>query len=233
MPSIRTLKIFLTVARHGTFAAAGNLIGLTPAAVGLQIRALAEDLHCQLFDRTARAAILNPTGRSLVPEFEALVRQYEALAAGAGHGNDGLSGTVVIGALVSALMGAFADALWTIKREHPHLDVRLLAGFSADFAARVEGGKIDAAIVTQSPRPLPKDQVWTELYTEMMVLIVPRHPHFSMGDDFRTILNEAPFMRFDQSNVPVLACTLPRAGLSGPAARASVPSWPRIGSPPR
>ena len=103
MPSIRTLKTFLAVARCGTFAAAGKQIGLTPAAVGLQIRALEEDLNCQLFDRNARAAILNPAGRALVPELEALVQRYEALASGR---EDGLSGTVAIGALVSVLMGA-------------------------------------------------------------------------------------------------------------------------------
>lgn len=194
MPSIRTFKTFLAVARYGTFAAAGKHVGLTSAAVGLQIRALEEDLNCQLFDRTARAAILNPAGRSLVPELEALVNRYEAMAAGR---EEGLSGTVVMGALVSALMGAFADALWTLKQEHPRVDVRLFAGLSADFAVKVERGEIDAAVVTQSPRPLAKNLVWTELYTEPMVLIVPRHPHFPLPEDGREILREAPFMRFE------------------------------------
>lgn len=194
MPSIRTFKTFLAVARHGTFAAAGKHVGLTSAAVGLQIRALEEDLHCQLFDRTARAAILNPAGRALVPELEALVHRYEVLASGR---EDALSGTVMMGALVSALMGAFADALWALKQEHPLVDVRLFAGLSADFAGKVERGEIDAAVVTQSPRPLAKNLVWTELYTEPMVLIVPRHPHFVLPDDARDILGSAPFMRFE------------------------------------
>lgn len=110
MPSIRTLKIFLAVARCRTFAAAGNQVGLTPAAIGLQIRALETDLNVQLFDRNARAAVLNPVGRALIPEIEEIVRRYEVLEASAGGGE--MSGTVVVGALVSALMGAFADALW-------------------------------------------------------------------------------------------------------------------------
>ncbi|MDF3882188.1 LysR family transcriptional regulator [Cupriavidus basilensis] len=194
MSSIRTLKTFLAVARCGTFAAAGKQIGLTPAAVGLQIRALEEDLNCQLFDRNARAAILNPAGRALVPELEALVQRYESLASGQ---DDGLSGTVAIGALVSVLMGAFADALWAIKQEHPRLDVRLFAGLSADFALKVEHGELDAAVVTRSPRPLPRNLVWTELYTEPMVLIVPRHPHFFLPADGREMLAEAPFIRFE------------------------------------
>jgi DNA-binding transcriptional LysR family regulator len=40
MSSIRTLRTFLVVARRGSFAAAGQEIGLTAAEVAQQIRAL-------------------------------------------------------------------------------------------------------------------------------------------------------------------------------------------------
>ena len=197
MPSIRTLKIFLSVARCGTFAAAGNQVGLTPAAIGLQIRALEDDLHVQLFDRSARAAVLNPVGRALIPDIEEIVRRYELLEATAGGGD--MSGTVAFGALVSALMGAFADALWSIRQRYPRLDVHLFAGMSSDFARKVEAGELDAAVVTQSPRPLPASLRWTPLYAEPMILIVPRSPHFELPRGASEILRAAPFMRFDRS----------------------------------
>jgi DNA-binding transcriptional LysR family regulator len=196
MPSIRTMKIFLAVVRHGTFAAAGKQIGLTPAAVGLQMRALESDLRCALFDRSARAAVLNASGRRLVPELEELVQRYELLVSGQEGG--GVSGRVVMGALVSALMGDFANALWAIKHQNPQLDVHLFAGMSAGFAVMVERGEIDAAVVTQSPGALAKGLVWTELYTEPMILIVPRHPHFSLSPHFAGVLRDAPFMRFER-----------------------------------
>ncbi len=196
MPSIRTFKIFLAVAKHGTFAAAGKEIGLTAAAVGLQIRALEDELDQVLFDRGPRSVVLNTAGRALIPQIEELVLRYEALAAG-GDGDE-LSGTVVMGALVSALMGAFADALWTLKREHPRLKVRLFAGMSSDFAYKVEHGELDAAVVTQSPRPLSSSLLWTPLYTEPMVLIVPRHPHFTLPREPLEMLGKAPFIRFDR-----------------------------------
>lgn len=196
MPSIRTFKTFLAVVKHGTFVAAGKEIGLTPAAVGLQIRTLEEDLNQVLFDRGARSVVLNTAGRRLIPQLEELVLRYEALAA-VGD-NDELSGTVVMGALVSALMGAFADALWSLKQKHPRLEVKLLAGLSSDFAHKVEHGELDAAVVTQSPRPLPSSLVWSPLYTEPMVLIVPRHPHFQLSRDPLDILRCSPFIRFDR-----------------------------------
>ena len=196
MSSIRTLRTFLAVARHGSFAAAGAEVGLTAAAVGLQMRTLEEDLRRPLFDRGARAVTLNTAGRHAVARVEGLIRNYEELAAGAEAGE--LEGRLVMGALVSALMGAFADALWAIRQEHPRLEVKLFAGQSSTFAEKVQHGELDAAVVMRSPRALPTSMVWTRLYSEPMVLIVPRRPHFALPADPRAILRESPFIRFDR-----------------------------------
>ena len=76
-------------------------------------------------------------------------------------------------------------ALWQLKREHPHLELKLFAGLSSDFAYRVEHGELDAAIVTELPRPLAASLVRTPLYSELMVRIQCRlsEPHIS---EFRT-----------------------------------------------
>ncbi len=196
MSSIRSLRTFLAVARHGSFTAAGKEIGLTAAAVGQQVRALEEELHQALFDRSGRSIVLNTAGRGLVAPVTDVVSRYEALAAR--PGNAQLGGTVVMGALVSALMGAFADCLWALKKRHPGLDVTLLAGQSADFALRVERGELDAAVVTQPPGRLPSSLLWTPLYSEPMVMIVPRRPHFEMPVRPSDILTQCPFIRFDR-----------------------------------
>jgi DNA-binding transcriptional LysR family regulator len=196
MASIRTMKTFLAVAKHGTFAAAGKEIGLTAAAVGLQVRALEEDLNQVLFDRGPRSVVLNTAGRKAVPQVEELLASYEALASS--DDSDALSGKVVMGALVSALMGAFADALLSLKQEHPKLQIQLFSGMSSDFAHQVERGELDAAVMTQPPRALPAGLLWTRLYTEPMVMIVPRRPHFALPEDPLDALRRAPFIRFDR-----------------------------------
>ena len=73
----------------------------------------------------------------------------------------------------------------------------MFAGQSADFAARVAQGELDAAVVTQPPQRLPANLVWSALYTEPMVLIVPRKPHFDMPAEGTAILAQCPFLRFD------------------------------------
>ncbi len=195
MSSIRQFSTFLSVARQGSFAAAGAEVGLSAAAVGLQIRALETGLGYSLFDRRARSIVLNSAGRALVPQAQDLLARYQAMT---DVRHDGMAGTVAVGALVSALMGAFADALWQIRRDHPALVVRLFAGQSAAFAQRVEAGELDAAITTQSPRPLPASLHWSPLYSEPMVLIVPRRAPFRLDSHPHEILRQAPFLRFDR-----------------------------------
>ena len=196
MPSMRTFQTFAAAARLGSFAAAGAEVGLSAAAVGLQVRALESELGFALFDRSGRSVVLNTDGRRVLAEAQDILERWQALQAP--PGGDGLGGTVVMGALVSALMGAFADALWAIKRAHPALEVTLFAGQSADFMARVERGELDAAVVTQPPLRLPATLRWSPLYREPLVLVVPTRPHFKLPAQPQQMLAQCPFMRFDR-----------------------------------
>jgi DNA-binding transcriptional LysR family regulator len=160
------------------------------------MKSLEQDLGVALFDRGPRAVVLNTTGRDAMARIGEILARYEALAQQ--RNADTLSGTLVMGALVSALMGAFADALWALKRDHPQLDVRMFAGMSREFAQKVADGELDAAVVTRPPHALAASLLWTPLYTEPMVLIAPVHPHFTLPKGALRILREAPFIRFDR-----------------------------------
>lgn len=198
MPSIRIFNTFLAVARHGSFVGAAQDVGLTAAAIGLQMTALERSLGYTLFERDKRSVVLNPAARHLVSRIEELVSRWESLLFD--EPADGtLSGSVVMGALVSSLMGAFADALWSVRQANPRLEVKLFAGMSSDFAARVSRGELDAAIVTQPPHALPASLAWSPLYAEPMVLIVPRAPRFNLSTGALAMLGSSPFIRFDRS----------------------------------
>ena len=104
-----------------------------------------------------------------------------------------------MGAQVSALMGAFVGALWQMKRDYPALDIKLFVGLSTDFVTRAECGELGAAATTLPPRVLPAALMWTPLYAEPMVLIVlivPKRPHFALSSDPFAILRTAPFFAF-------------------------------------
>ena len=195
MPSIRVLKNFLAISRHKSVAAAAREIGLTAAAAGQQLQQLEADIGVELFDRTKRSMTLNHHGRSLVEPIQEIIARYEALGS---DFKSELSGTIVLGALVSTLMGAFGNTLNELKQSYPELEIKLIAGLSNNFLDQVIEGSLDAAIVTESPYALPQNVQWTELYSEPMVLIYPtvkNRKNFST----KTASDDLPFIRFERN----------------------------------
>ena len=195
MSSIKTLKNFLAITRHKSVAAAAREIGLTAAAAGQQLQQLEKEIGLELFDRTKRSLSLNAHGRSLIEPIQEIVARYEAL--GSNLKSD-LSGTIVLGALVSTLMGAFGKTLNELKQSFPSLEVKLIAGLSSDFLDQVLDGTLDAAIVTESPYALPQNVQWTELYKEPMILISPASSSKPKSNASHAD-SKLPFIRFERN----------------------------------
>src|SRR3546814_13501223 len=102
MSSIRQFRTALAAAQLGSFVAAGRHVGLTQAAVSLQIKNLESELDTQLFERRAQAAVPTPHGRQILAELEDLVARYENLLAQSGHT---LTAPPPLRPLVSAVAG--------------------------------------------------------------------------------------------------------------------------------
>ncbi|NQW70794.1 MAG: LysR family transcriptional regulator [Betaproteobacteria bacterium] len=191
MSSIKLLKNFLAITRHKSVAAAAREIGLTAAAAGQQLQQLEHEIGVELFDRTKRSLTLNSNGRAVIEPIQEIISKYEAL--GSNLKTD-LSGTIVLGALVSTLMGTFGKTLNELKQNYPELEIKLIAGLSSSFLDQVIEGSLDAAIVTESPYALPQNVQWTELYKEPMILIAPSSLKLS-----ERLINELPFIRFERN----------------------------------
>ena len=194
MSSIRLLKTFLAVAGEGSFAAAAPRVALTQAAVGQQMRALEAELRRPLFERQGKAVVLTDAGRELVPAVRKLVAQYEQLLAAA-PSPDAMAGTVQLGAVVSAVR-PLIQATLALKDKHPALELHVSAAKSMDLVARVAAGELDAAIAVREPGAARPELVWTPLYAEAMVLLVPRNTEDA---PLRTLLERHRFIRFDRS----------------------------------
>lgn len=194
MSTFRLFKTFLAVAQYGSFAAAAERVALTPAAVGLQMRTLEEELRRSLFDRSNRNVRLSADGVALVPYARQLLRDYESMLATQTHEN-AISGSITIGGIVS-VMGVLTKSLIALKACHPALEVRLLAGQSRELPDKVVAGEVDAAIFVKDPTPVHPRTHWSWLYDETLMLLANRRsvsPHADAIDLLRT----RPFIRFD------------------------------------
>jgi LysR family glycine cleavage system transcriptional activator len=83
MPPLNALKAFEAAARHASFARAAEELGVTPAAVSHQVKALEAWLGAPLFVRRAQGLGLTDLGRATLPAlsaaFDALGRAVQEL----------------------------------------------------------------------------------------------------------------------------------------------------------
>lgn len=193
MSSLRLLRTFLAVAAEGSFAAAAQRVALTQAAVGQQMRTLEAELRRPLFEREGKSVVLGEAGRALVPQAHRLVAQYDQMLSAPSP--EAMSGTVHLGAIVSAVR-PLIQATLALKERHPQLDMHVSAAKSMDLLARVQSGALDAAIAVREPGTSRGELAWSPLYSEPMVLLVPRNMALAPA---RTLLASQPFVRFDRS----------------------------------
>lgn len=192
---ITELRTFITVCRHGTFAAAGERIGLTQSAVSSQIKRLEGSLGFALFDRTGRSATLNAAGQTTLGRAEEICALYAKLGElpeDATH-----SGLLRIGAIASTQSTLVARALEALRKGFPLLRVHVSPGVSMRLMDDLDAGQIDAAVIIRPPFGILPDLTWQTLVHEPYVLIAPAS---APGKDWRALLQAQPFLRYDRAS---------------------------------
>jgi DNA-binding transcriptional LysR family regulator len=192
---IRELKTLVAVAREGTFAAAGQKIGLTQAAVSAQMQRLEGELGFELFDRSGRSARLNSMGHQTLAQAQELIRLYNNL--GSRHVGHPATVFVNIGAIASVQRSLLPDVLARFHKQCPGCRTRVIPGLSMELINQVDAGEIDMAAIIRPPFALQSDLRWTTLVHEPFRLLVPRHVE---GDDWAELLSSHPFVRYDRAS---------------------------------
>jgi DNA-binding transcriptional LysR family regulator len=185
VPDLSTvwLRVFLEVARHGSFTVAARVLGWTQSAVSRQVSSLEGALGgAPLFDRLPRGVRLTEAGRALVPHAEAVV---EALH-GAGRELTALrelaGGRVRFGAFATADSALVPHALAAFRDRHPGVLLSREEGLTPRLLDRLASGHLDLAIVSTTGRaPLDAYELHHLLDESLYVAVPAGHPLAGQG----------------------------------------------------
>ncbi|MBL9053186.1 MAG: LysR family transcriptional regulator [Tabrizicola sp.] len=111
LPSLTAIRSFETAARCGSFSLAARELGVTAAAVSLQVKALESELGRQLFLRQGNRILLTDAGRAIYPR---LANAFKELAEAVGPVDQG-RGRLVVSVL--PMLGS-----WVAERLADHGD---------------------------------------------------------------------------------------------------------------
>lgn len=199
--SITLFRTLVAIADQGSFAGAADVVCVSNAAVGQQMRRLEDLLQVALFDRSRQPPRLNQLGLALVPKARELCRSYDTILDDL-RGDAGLIGDFSLGAVPSAIRGLIPISVKQLVDRFPRLHVRVVPGLTDDLYAQVEDGLIDAAVISEPTRASPLMR-WFPLAAEEMILLAS--PEVAEADPAR-ILAAMPYIRHSRrASVGVLA----------------------------
>jgi LysR family glycine cleavage system transcriptional activator len=194
LPPLRALHAFEAAARHLSFGAAANELGVTPTAISHQIRQLEEACGVKLFQRRPRPLLLTSAGARLYP---ALRNGFDALAQAMAL----LAEEDVQAPLRVTSPSAFASK-WLVpqlpkwREENPTVALEIIG---TDAVLDVRAGAADVAIhyARKPPLDLVAHEVFRDLYVPVCSpRLLERHGSIERAAD----LLRLPLIHYDWMN---------------------------------
>jgi DNA-binding transcriptional LysR family regulator len=180
MHDLRRLRAFHAVAERRSFSEAALALGYAQSVVSHHVAALEQEFGLTLVDRTRRPVGLTEAGERLNEHAAAVLGQVSAaedeLRALAGL----LTGTVRVGAFLSACTSFVPQALARFEAAHPDVEVELEQLEPAPVLRRLRAGELDIAVVWEAPgeRSLSDEDEFGRLFLAddpYRVVLPPRH----------------------------------------------------------
>ncbi|OIQ80527.1 HTH-type transcriptional activator CmpR [mine drainage metagenome] len=190
--TLHQLKIFAAVARHMSFTRAAEELHLTPPALSIQVRQLAEAVGQPLFNQIGKKIYLTPAGealmtacRDVLDRLERLTQELAALQ-GLEKGSLKLATLSTAKYFIPRLLGAFCA-------KHPGIDTALFVGNREVLLERLARNQDDLYILGQPPAHM---NVTAEPFADNALVVVARsdHPLLLKKDIAPSHLRDVPFI---------------------------------------
>jgi DNA-binding transcriptional LysR family regulator len=165
--TLNQLRAFLEAHRLGSFTAAAHELSVAQASISELVRRLEDELDAQLFVRGNRRLALTAAGQELLPYAEQVVHASDSgTHAVRSLGSLG-GGTATFGIPRNADYYMLSSLVQTFHMRYPAVRVRMVGQNSAETAAAIQAGEIEAGILILpiddedlTVRPLLRDEVF-------------------------------------------------------------------------
>lgn len=151
MHDLRRLRAFHAVATGGSFSAAGEELGYAQSVVSHHVAALERELGLTLINRSIRPVAVTDAGARLLRHTEPILGHVAAaedeLRAVAGL----QSGSLRVGAFLSACNSFLPAALARFERAHPDVDLSFEQLEEPAALSGLRSGDLDVAVVWRIP----------------------------------------------------------------------------------
>jgi LysR family hydrogen peroxide-inducible transcriptional activator len=145
--SLRQLRYFDALARHGHFGRAAEACSISQPALSMQIKEMEEALGGVLLERSARQLRLTKFGEELLQRVRDILRSVDELGDFARASRDRLAGRLRVGMIPTIAPYLLPKVIENLARLHPELDIHVRETLTPRLIKEVAEGRLDTAIV--------------------------------------------------------------------------------------
>ena len=179
--TLRQLRYFEAVARHGHFGHAAEDCAISQPALSMQIKELEESLGTGLFERGGRQVRLTAFGEELALRVRDILRSVDELGDLARASHEGLVGRLRIGVIPTIAPYLLPAIVANLTRLYGGLDIHVRETLTSKLIQELAEGRIDTAIVALPVSEPSLTEV--ALFSEDFVLVRPA------GDEGKPVPN--------------------------------------------
>jgi DNA-binding transcriptional LysR family regulator len=172
----RRLRVLQAVAAHGSVAAAGGALHLSPPAVSQQLLALERETGASLIDRSGRQVALTVAGRLLAAHGERIAAQLRQAERDLAELTGQAAGPVSIAAFQTVMNPLIAPALRALAAAHPAIQPVVTERYGPAAVAELRLGDLDIVLTeydAASPPPAEPGLALRHLAFDPYLLVVP------------------------------------------------------------
>ena len=168
LSALKTLRAILV---HGSFTAAGAVVGCTPSAVSLQVKQLEEFFGQPLFDRSTRVPRPTEFAVEVANAATDFSNRIDALRV---NSTRAIEGRFRLGVITSMQSDLLPPALRLLRERHPALEVKVPPLNDTDeVLTQLKAGRIDAALLVRPENGGSSRMSWLELRRQPYVMLAP------------------------------------------------------------
>ena len=173
IPTLRQLRFLIAVVDKRHFSAAAEECLVSQSTLSAAIQELEGILGVKLLERTKRSVIPTAIGVEIAERAKTLLRGAEELVEAAQEARDPLSGALSLGIIPTIGPFLTPKIMPALHKALPALKIYLREEQTAPLLARLESGRIDAAIIAL---PYDCDEFETlDLCEDKFFLVCPTH----------------------------------------------------------
>ena len=169
--TLRQLRYFDALTRHGHFGRAANACAVSQPALSMQIKDLEEALGGVLLERGARQLALTTLGAERARRVRDILRAVDELGDFARASRDRLAGRLRVGMIPTIAPYLLPKVIENLARIHPELDIHVRETLTPKLVEEVAEGRLDTAIVALPVSEPSLTEV--ALFSENFLLVRP------------------------------------------------------------